>query len=236
MRLAVLDLTTHPEPLLSGLPRVGEQIINWLSPALPEASFIAISVAQDNDPLPDVASFEGLIVSGSEFGVYDPLDWMAPLRQLLLEAKAAEKPIYGICFGHQLIAKALGGRVEKSPKGWGIGLAFSDVVTTQSWMTMAKDKINLIVSHQDQISELPPNAEVLMSNSFCPYSMIKVGNNFLGLQGHPEFSREYSFALMDSRRDRIGADVIDAGSATLTHDVDDVMVMQWIVNFLKQVS
>ena len=66
--------------------------------------------------------------------------------------------------------------------------------------------------------------------------MIKVGNHFLGLQGHPEFSREYSFALMDSRRDRISAEVIDAGSATLTHDVDDVMVMQWIINFLKQVG
>jgi GMP synthase (glutamine-hydrolysing) len=213
-------------------PEMFSQLLQSVDEQLEIVYFSAI-----NQNLPsDIRACDCYITSGSRYGVNDDQLWIRELEVFIRALYDGGIGFAGICFGHQLIAKALGGRVEKSPKGWGIGLAFSDVVTTQSWMTMAKDKINLIVSHQDQISELPPNAEVLMSNSFCPYSMIKVGNNFLGLQGHPEFSREYSFALMDSRRDRISADVIDAGSATLTHDVDDVMVMQWIVNFLKQVS
>jgi GMP synthase-like glutamine amidotransferase len=101
-------------------------------------------------------------------------------------------------------------------------------------MKPTKDKLDLVVSHQDQITKLPPQAEVLVSNDFCPYSMFTVGHHFLGIQGHPEFSRQYSLALMNSRKDRIKKSVIDAASATLIHEVDDVLVMKWLVNFLKQ--
>jgi GMP synthase-like glutamine amidotransferase len=97
------------------------------------------------------------------------------------------------------------------------------------------EQVNLVVSHQDQIVELPPQAEVLMSSDFCPYSMIKVGTCLLGLQGHPEFSRDYSLALMNRRRHRIPAPVIDNGANSLSRDVNDLAVMRWLVAFLKQV-
>ena len=114
MRIAVLDLTTHPEPLLSGKPRVYEQLIAWISQGLPEAEYLPYDIAENHAPLPDVADFDGLLLSGSEFGVYDDTPWMAPLRQLLCDTKAAGKPIYGVCFGHQLMAEVFGGKAEKS--------------------------------------------------------------------------------------------------------------------------
>lgn len=74
----------------------------------------------------------------------------------------------------------------------------------------------------------------MASNDFCPFSMIQVNNHFLGIQGHPEFSRAYSLALMNSRKDRIPAPVISKGANSLTHGVDDVLAMKWLLNFLQQ--
>ena len=121
MRIIVLDLTGHPMPLFGGLPRAGTQIISWLSVELPEADFYSVSVEVDNEGLPELDSFDGLIVSGSEHGVYDNRPWMAPLRNLLLETKKAGKPIYGICFGHQMMADTFGGKAEKSQIGNVVG-------------------------------------------------------------------------------------------------------------------
>ena len=103
-------------------------------------------------------------------------------------------------------------------------------------MMPAQQSLNLIVSHQEQITALPPQAQVLASNDFCPYSMIQVGHHFLGLQGHPEFSRKYSLALMNTRKDQIEASVFNAGSQSLKHEVHDLLAMKWLISFLKQTS
>ena len=115
MRIAVLNKTGHPLPLFAGLPRAGTQIINWLSTELPEAEFYSVSIEADNEELPEPDNFDGLTVSGSEHGVYDSRPWMAPLSNLLLKTKQASKPIYGICFGHQIMADTFGGKL-RSPR------------------------------------------------------------------------------------------------------------------------
>jgi len=119
MRIAILDLTTHSEPMLSGLPKVGIQIEKWLSPALPEATF--------SSTVPALGTFDGVVVSGSEFGVYDQTPWMQPLRAFLLAVKAAGKPIFGICFGHQLMADTFGGKAEKTDSGFAVGVRAFDI-------------------------------------------------------------------------------------------------------------
>jgi len=188
-----------------------------------------------NHELPtDIDECDAYITSGSRWGVNDDKLWIRELEEFIRKLYLAEKKFVGICFGHQLIAKSLGGQVEKSTKGWGIGIAFSEIIEKQSWMKSKGNTLALVVSHQDQITKLPPHSQVLLSNEFCPYSMIKVGANFLGLQGHPEFSRQYSKALMNSRRDRIGAAAIDNAISTLVNEADDVLATQWIIAFIKQ--
>ena len=120
-RIAILDLTTHPESLLTGSERVWQSISGWLSPAFPDADMLPFDIAEGAMPLPQAGDFDGLIVSGSEFGVYNNTDWMAPLRRLLLDTRAAGKPLFGICFGHQIMADTFGGRAEKAPVGRVVG-------------------------------------------------------------------------------------------------------------------
>jgi len=174
------------------------------------------------------------ITTGSKHGVNDNLPWLTQLTEFVVSLHKAKKGLVGICFGHQLIAKALGGSVDKSVKGWGIGIARAKTIKHTPWMKPQAQAVNLVVSHQDQIKTLPSNAQILLSNEFCPCSMFTVGKHFLGVQGHPEFSRIYSYALMDSRRDRIPAERITLAVNSLAYQADDVLVMKWLIQFLQQ--
>ena len=180
---------------------------------------------------------DAYITTGSKYSINDDNPWIQQLIEFVKTLYSAKKGFVGICFGHQLIAKALGGKVIHSTKGWGIGIAESQVIKQQKWMKPYQASLNLIVSHQDQVIDLPTlskNTEVLLTNDFCPNSMIQVDQHFLGLQGYPEFSAAYSFALMESRKDHIPKQCFNEGKKSLVHKADDLLVIQWIINFLQQ--
>ena len=184
----------------------------------------------------DIHAFDGFITTGSRHGAEDDLPWIKELISFVQTLYQAQIKLVGICFGHQIIAKALGGKVMKSDKGWGVGMSVNEVVDDPSqhaWMQPAKAELKLIVSHQDQVVQLPKGSQVLAASEFCPAYMYRVGECFLSVQGHPEFSKAYSHDLMESRRDRIPHDVIEAGQASLKQDEDDELMTRWIINFLK---
>ncbi|NQZ93302.1 MAG: GMP synthase [Moritella sp.] len=177
---------------------------------------------------------DAYICSGSKWGVNDEDPWIRELEDFIRALYTEGKGLVGICFGHQLIAKALGGEVEKSPLGWGVGIAHADVLTEPSWMQPKQGNIALVVCHQDQVCKLPRSATILMSNDFCPYSMFQVDAHFLGLQGHPEFTAQYSAVLMEQRRDIIPADTINSAMDSLNYQADDKLITKWILAFLRQ--
>lgn len=185
----------------------------------------------------DIHAFDGYVTTGSRFGAEDELPWIQELIRFVAKLYQDDIKLVGICFGHQIIAKALGGQVVKSDKGWGVGVSVNEVVnelaSQQDWMQPAKAEMKLIVSHQDQVVKLPKDSQVLAASEFCPAYMYSVGKCFLSVQGHPEFSKSYSNDLMESRRDRIPHEVIEVGQASLEQDLDDVLMTKWIVNFLK---
>jgi GMP synthase-like glutamine amidotransferase len=182
MRIAILDLTSHPEPLLAGMPRVGRQITDWLAPALPEATLTSIGVAEEGLSLPQIDAFDGLLVSGSEYGVYDNVPWMRPLRDLLLQTRKAGKPVYGICFGHQIMADTFGGRAEKAASGLAVGAVRfrHDDRETDAY-----------VWHQDQVTAVPPNARVTASAAHCPVGALDYEFPAASVQFHPEYTKTH---------------------------------------------
>ncbi|NQZ51783.1 MAG: GMP synthase [Moritella sp.] len=177
---------------------------------------------------------DAYICSGSKWGVNDEDPWIRQLEDFIRALYTEGKGLVGICFGHQLIAKALGGEVEKSPLGWGVGIAHANVLTELNWMQPKQANIALVVCHQDQVCKLPRRATVLMSNNFCPYSMFQVDSHFLGLQGHPEFTALYSAVLMEQRRDIIPVDTINSAMDSLNYQADDKLITKWILAFLRQ--
>ena len=179
----------------------------------------------------DPAQYEALLITGSPAGVYDDLPWIAQLEALIRASVGKTKQV-GICFGHQVMASALGGEVVKSPKGWGLGLHTYEITGEAAWMDGAK-AISVPVSHQDQVISLPTQARVLGGNEFCPYGVLEYSFGGISMQCHPEFSPDYERALLERRRHRYDRDAFNAAMLSLDRPNDNKRVAGWIRRFLR---
>ncbi|HEY0112628.1 MAG TPA: type 1 glutamine amidotransferase [Allosphingosinicella sp.] len=183
--------------------------------------------------LPERADAHGAyLITGSPAGVYEPLPWIAPLLDFIREAKGKSK-LVGVCFGHQAMAEALGGKVEKSERGWGVGLQDYEVRESAAFMREPPpERIAVPVSHQDQIVVPPPGARVLAGSAFSPFGMLAWdGGDALSMQFHPEFEPDYARALIEQRRARLPEP--DAAIASYARPNDTALAGQWIRDFLS---
>ncbi|OYX54927.1 MAG: GMP synthase [Brevundimonas subvibrioides] len=179
----------------------------------------------------DPEDFQGAIVTGSAAGVYDDLPWIAPLVDWLRAARGRTR-LVGICFGHQVMAHAFGGLVEKSDKGWGVGLHRYAVVGEEPWMFPRAASIAIPVSHQDQVLVPPADARVIAASEFTPFAGL-AWDDAMSFQCHPEFQPDYAAALVESRRGHRIADALaDEALASLAKSNDRAVLTAWIRAFL----
>ena len=170
-----------------------------------------------------------VLITGSPAGVYDPLPWIAPLEEFI--RASSDRKMVGICFGHQIMAQALGGKVVKSEKGWGTGLQRYRVVRVESWMDAAND-INVPASHQDQVVAQPPNTEVVATTDFTPFAALSwTDRQAMSFQFHPEFRPDFARALIERRRDVLPDP--DGAIVSLDAPNDSARVAGWIRRFLE---
>lgn len=175
-------------------------------------------------PGPDAA--EGWLITGSRYGAYEDHDWIAPLEELIRAIHAARLPMVGICFGHQIIAQALGGKVEKYDGGWSVGRVEYQTqdgpVAINAW-------------HQDQVTELPEGARVLGSTDFCANAILAYDDTILTYQPHPEFSSDFVADLIEARGRGLVPDAqLDAALDRRNAALDTERVASDIAGFLKQ--
>lgn len=176
------------------------------------------------------------LVTGSARGAYEPLPWIAALKDFLCEA-SGRAALVGICFGHQVMAEAFGGRVIQSPKGWGLGLHRYEVRRPRPWLGDART-IALPASHQDQVVEVPPGAEIVAGSAFTPCGVLAYRDRpAMSMQLHPEFEADYAAALIEIRRGH-GLTDEDAGQAlaSLRQPGDQDRAAGWISAFLRSVG
>lgn len=176
------------------------------------------------------------MVSGSRRSAYEDEGWITAVSDLIVRIEAARRPLAGICFGHQLTARALGGEVTRAEVGWGVGGRSFDVVAPAPWMDDG-DRFTLLMSHRDQVTRLPDGAEVVATAPYCPIGAYRIGDHVFCVQGHPEFVPDLSLALMEARREIIGDAVVDAGVASLgagAPPLDQDRVAGWISEFYRR--
>lgn len=174
------------------------------------------------------------LINGSPSGVYDDLEWIAKLKTFVQALELAKKPTIGICFGHQLLAEALGGKVTLSEKGLGIGLANNLVVEHAEFMQPSAKHIKLLGCHQDQVVKLPKGSKVLAASDFCPNYMVQFSPHMLGIQGHPEFTIKMIEAVITHDAYVDNATLANFDMETLKGKDDAGLVFEWMVNFYRQ--
>ncbi len=169
---------------------------------------------------------DGWLIGGSRRSVYENEGWIDRLTRFAERLAGQPQPLVGICFGHQLVARALGADVGRV--GWTVG-AVEYVIHRP--VVVAARSINIVASHQDQVLDLPANTDLLASAPGCPIAGFS-NASVLTLQGHPEFSARLGASLAAARRDLLGEDVFDAALATLDGPLDSARVGGWIASFL----
>ena len=227
MKIGILE-TGHPPEHLKAFGTYPEMFQRLLGDAYAYETYSAPSGG-----LPGRAdACDAYIVTGAPAGVYDPLPWIAPLKGFLQSAKG-KAALVGVCFGHQVMAEAFGGKVEKSERGRGVGLHTYTVVKREPWIDTAK-AISLSASHQDQIVVLPPAAEVVAKNDFSPFGMVAYTDQpAISIQLHPEFERAFSTRLVEDRCDAdLTAAQTQAALESLKRPDDRARVAEWIRAFL----
>ena len=229
MKIGLLETGEPPEALRPTFGGYGGMFQDLLGPG---HDYVVYDVQAGVLPA-DPAECDAYIVTGSSAGVYDDLPWIAPLKAFLVEA--GRQPLVGVCFGHQVMAEAFGGKVVKSDKGWGVGLHVYDVAEPQPWMD-GHAKVAVPASHQDQVVEIPPGARAVAGSAFTPAGMLVYDDRpAISMQFHPEFDPAYARALIEARRGSRFTDAqADAAIASLGGANDRGRVAGWIEAFLAQ--
>lgn len=180
----------------------------------------------DNQFPDSVDACDGYLITGSKHGAYEDHDWIPPLEQLIRDIRDDGRPLVGVCFGHQIIAQALGGTVEKFKDGWAVGR--TDYVIDGAPMA-------LNAWHQDQVTVLPPGATVIGSNDFCAHAALLYGDSILTVQPHPEHTADFVSRLIQSRgRGLVPDPLLDAAVERLPQPTDSQTMADRMAAFLKR--
>lgn len=226
MKIGILETGEPPASLEQHFGRYEHMFRDLLGPGYAMTNYNVVG-----GTFPErVEQEEAYIVTGSPAGVYDPFEWIGQLKGFLRSAKGKAK-LVGICFGHQVMAEAFGGEVDKSERGWGIGLHRYDVKEAADWMDPVLS-FAVPVSHQDQIIVQPPSSRIVAASPFTPFGVLEYRDqSAISFQCHPEFDPAYAACLIEHRRARLPEP--DAALASLREPNDRFLVGSWIGRFLS---
>ncbi len=207
--IAILLATDRKADSVAGFPDDSVRFMDLLRLASDAWKFTVIAV-HDNDIPASILEHDGVIITGSSCSVNAQYPWLERLFTVIREAHTQQTPLFGCCFGHQAIAKALGGEVSANPFGWSAGTEVTEIVRNESWLPAPGSSIRLYSAHREQVVRLPCGARVVGTNARCPIAAMAIGKTIFTTQYHPEMSEDFITALVESMQGELGTSVATA--------------------------
>jgi GMP synthase-like glutamine amidotransferase len=233
LRIAVLLTNDDTSAFASHFPNDGQKVVQLLAPFRPEWQLEVVPVKVG--VFPDrPQNFDGYVITGSPASVNDDsLPWVGALLEFIRAVDAARQPLIGLCFGHQAVARALGGQVARNPAGWGLGTAPTQWAHSRPWMQPAQAVSTLMAAHNEQVTRMPEGAICLGGSDFCPIGSMQIGQHIWTTQYHPEMPLAFMQALLGHLADKLDATTMDRAHASLATAADAPLFAQWMVQFFE---
>ena len=232
MRIGILVTNTDRSAYAKTQPDDGEKYRRLMQSVRPHWDYRAYDCVAGIFPQ-DLSECEGYIIGGSPASVNDPDEWIKDLFQLIRQLHSSQHPMVGCCFGHQAIAKALGGDVQHNAGGWGFGVAETTFETPRPWMQPSAEKLALYSAHSEQVTQLPRGAVVLGGSAFCPFGSFAVGEHIMSTEYHPEMSRDFFVGLTHAFETYVGHDVAAAARRQAEQPAQGQIFAEWMARFFE---
>lgn len=223
MHIAVLMTNTDESEFAQARPKDGEKFTTMIHSVRPEWDVTVFPVKDGVFP-PEGARFDGWVIGGSPASVHDKDPWVGELFDLIRKLVAEGQPVFGACFGHQAIALALGGDVDKNPGGWVFGLVETEIEGVP---------MKLYGSHFEQVVALPPDAVVLGGNPDCPVGSFAIPGRVMTTQYHPEMSHGFITDLVEEYADALPPEVVARARGSLEVKADSGVIAERIAQFFE---
>lgn len=231
MHINLLLCDTFPGLLPVYIPSYASMFVKLFDAADPQATYRVYRVMDGE--LPSTISLGELyLITGCNQSAYDDIPWIKELLRWIASVATQDIKLVGICFGHQVLAQALRGKVEKAAAGWGIGIRESRIIDPYTQKFFPGHTLRLLYNHHDQVVSLPPDATLISTSAFCPIESFRIGTRILTFQGHPEYVPEYETHLLDNFSEEEQEEVkakARASIASMRHQGEAVarFILQW---------
>lgn len=233
LHIAVLLTNDDTSPFAAQFPNDGQKVVQLLQPLRPNWSFEVLPVKDGVLPSGPEA-FDGYVITGSPASVNDDaLPWVGHLLDFIRAVDAARQPLIGLCFGHQAVARALGGQVARHAAGWGLGTEHTHWQAERPWMQPAQITTTLMAAHNEQVTRMPEGAECLGGSEFCPIGSMQIGLHIWTTQYHPEMPLVFMQALLGYLADKLDTHTLTRAHASLQQAVDVPLFGQWMAQFIE---
>lgn len=232
MKIAILLTDTDVSEFANRYADDAQKFVNLIKPLRPDWQFVRYA-ARDNVFPAALDPYDGIIITGSPASVNDDLPWIARLMEVIREADRRRLPMVGACFGHQAIAKALGGEVRRNPKGWGLGTVTTSFVTPMPWMQPWQDDMRFWRAHNEIVTRLPKGAVSLGHDPLAEISAYSIGTHVFTTQHHPEITPDYMQGLLEVLADSVETDLLAEARSSCDVGAEGTRFAEWIAKFFE---